>query len=243
MTKNGAMFEKISVAPTLSDQVSQALLARIESGQLRAGEKLPPEATLAPEFGVSRTVVREAISRLKHGGLLESRQGSGVFVSLQPAISPLKIEDSVIESREALLQIVELRRAIESETAALAAQRRSKAQLAEIEVAFRAIDAEVAGGGDGVAADVAFHRAIAQATRNPYFLKTLEFLTQYLTSATRMTRANEARRIEFMRQVREEHGAIVEAIRRRDAVAARNAAATHMFNAAKRLGTTEFQST
>jgi DNA-binding FadR family transcriptional regulator len=57
-----------------------------------------------------------------------------------------------------------------------------------------------------------------------------------------MTRANEARRIEFMRQVREEHSAIVEAIRRRDSVAARNAAATHMFNAAKRLGTTEFQS-
>jgi GntR family transcriptional regulator, transcriptional repressor for pyruvate dehydrogenase complex len=237
------MFEKISVAPTLSDQVSQALLARIESGRLKAGEKLPPEAILAPEFGVSRTVVREAISRLKHGGLLESRQGSGVFVSLQPTISPLKIDDSVIESREALLQIVELRRAIESETAALAAQRRSKAQLAEIELAFRAIDAEVAAGGDGVAADVGFHRAIARATGNPYFLKTLEFLSQYLTSATRLTRANEARRIEFMRQVREEHSAIVEAIRRRDAAAARNAAATHMFNAAKRLGTTEFQST
>ena len=166
-----------------------------------------------------------------------------IVPTIKPAISPLKIDDSVIESREGLLQIVELRRAIESETAALAAQRRSKVQLAEIEVAFRAIDAEVAAGGDGVAADVAFHRAIAQATRNPYFLKTLEFLTQYLTSGTRMTRANEARRIEFMRQVREEHSVIVEAIRRRDAVAARNAAATHMFNVAKRLGSTEFQST
>jgi GntR family transcriptional regulator, transcriptional repressor for pyruvate dehydrogenase complex len=242
MEDSGPMFEKISVAPTLSDRVSQALLARIESGQLKAGEKLPAEAVLAPEFGVSRTVVREAISRLKHGGLLESRQGSGVFVSLRPAISPLKIDDSVIESREALLQIVELRRAIESETAALAAQRRSKKQLAEIEAAFRAIDTEVAAGGDGVAADVGFHRAIAEATRNPYFLKTLEFLTQYLTAATRMTRANEARRVEFMRQVREEHGVIIGAIRRRDAVAARNAATTHMFNAAKRLGTAEFQS-
>ena len=61
------MFEKVSVSPTLSDQVAQALLARIESGQLKAGEKLPSEVVLAPEFGVSRTVVREAISRLKHG--------------------------------------------------------------------------------------------------------------------------------------------------------------------------------
>src|SRR5262245_57938021 len=73
------MFQKVSIAPRLSDQVAQALLARIESGQLKPGEKLPAEAMLAPEFGVSRTVVREAISRLKHGGLLESRQGSGVF--------------------------------------------------------------------------------------------------------------------------------------------------------------------
>ena len=237
------MFEKVSVAPTLSDQVAQALLARIESGLLKSGEKLPPEAVLAPEFGVSRTVVREAISRLKHGGLLESRQGSGVFVSLQPATSPLRIDDSVIESREAVLQIVELRRAIESETAALAAQRRSSSQLAEIEAALHAIDAEVAAGGDGVASDVGFHRAIAQATGNPYFLKTIEFLTQYLKAATRLTRANEARRIEFMRQVRDEHSVITEAIRRRDAVAARNAAAAHMFNAARRLATAEFQST
>jgi GntR family transcriptional regulator, transcriptional repressor for pyruvate dehydrogenase complex len=237
-----SMFEKVSAAPTLSDQVAQALLARIESGQLKPGEKLPPEAVLSPEFGVSRTVVREAISRLKQGGLLESRQGSGVFVSLKPAVSPLKIDDSVIESREAVLQIVELRRAIESEAAAVAAQRRSSSQLAEIETAFHAIDAEVAAGGDGVEADVGFHRAIARATGNRYFLKTLEFLSQYLTAATRMTRANEARRIEFMRQVRDEHNVIVEAIRRQDAMAARNAAAAHMFNAARRLATAEFQS-
>jgi GntR family transcriptional regulator, transcriptional repressor for pyruvate dehydrogenase complex len=243
MAGSTRMFEKVSVAPTLSDQVAQALLARIESGQLKAGEKLPPEAVLAPEFGVSRTVVREAISRLKHGGLLESRQGSGVFVSLQPPMNPLKIDDSAMESREAVLQIVELRRAIESETAALAAQRCSGEQLAEIEAAFRAIDADVAAGGDGVAADVEFHRKIAQATGNPFFLKTLEFLSQYLTAATSMTRANEARRLEFMRQVRDEHSVVVEAIRRHDAVAARNAAAAHMFNAARRLATAEFEST
>ena len=72
------MFEKVSLAPTLSDQVTEVLLSRIESGQLKPGEKLPPEVVLAPEFGVSRTVIREAISRLKHEGLVESRQGSGV---------------------------------------------------------------------------------------------------------------------------------------------------------------------
>ena len=235
------MFEKVTLAPSLSDQVTEALLARIESGQLKPGEKLPPEAVLAPEFGVSRTVVREAISRLKHEGLVESRQGSGVFVSLQPAITSLKIDDSVLESRESILQIVELRRAIESETAALAAQRRSGAQLTEMETALYAIDKEVSAGGDGVEADVAFHRSIAQATGNPFFLKTINFLAQYLKAATRMTRGNEARRVEFMRQVREEHGAIIAAIRDRDALRARNAAATHMFNAARRLSVAELE--
>jgi GntR family transcriptional regulator, transcriptional repressor for pyruvate dehydrogenase complex len=235
------MFNKIDLAPTLSDQVTEALLGRIESGQLKPGEKLPPEVVLAPEFGVSRTVVREAISRLKQEGLVESRQGSGVFVRLKPAINPLKIDDSVLESRESVLQIVELRRAIESEAAALAAQRRSRSQLTEIETALHAIDNEVSAGGDGVDADVAFHRSIAQATGNPFFLKTINFLAQYLKAATRATRANEARRVEFMRQVREEHHAILGSIRERDAVSARNAAATHMFNAARRLATAEFQ--
>jgi GntR family transcriptional regulator, transcriptional repressor for pyruvate dehydrogenase complex len=235
------MFEQVSSAPTLSDQVTNALLARIESGQIKPGEKLPPEVVLAPEFGVSRTVVREAISRLKQEGLVESHQGSGVFVRPQAALSPLKIDNSVIESRESVLQIVELRRAIESEAAAMAAQRRSKSQLASMETSLRAIDAEVSAGGDGVVADIEFHRSIAQATGNPFFLKTIDFLTQYLKVATRMTRANEARRVEFMRQVRDEHSAIIEAIRRRDAPAARNAAAAHMFNAARRLATAEFQ--
>lgn len=229
------MFERISVNPTLSDQVAQALFARIESGRLKPGDKLPAEAVLGPEFGVSRTVLREAISRLKQEGLLESRQGSGVFVSAQAGMKPLKIDASVSDSRDEVLQIVEVRRALDSEVAALAAHRRSEAQLAEIERAFETIDADVAAGGDGVATDIAFHRTIAQATSNPFFLQTVEFLSQYVMRAVRVTRANEALRVEFMRQVRNEHRAIVDAIRQQDAVAARNAAETHMFNAARRL--------
>jgi GntR family transcriptional repressor for pyruvate dehydrogenase complex len=236
------MFKKVAVAPTLSDQVAQALLARIESGRLKPGAKLPSEAMLAPEFGVSRTVVREAISRLKHAGLLESRQGSGVFVTIEAVIKPLKIDASATDSREAVLQIVELRRAIESEVAAVAAQRRSSSDLEAITKAFQAIDEDVAAGGDGVAPDVAFHRTIAQVTGNPYFLKTLDFLSQYLTAATRVTRANEAQRLEFVRQVRDEHKAIIQAIRQRDPMAARNAAAAHMFNAARRLASADFGS-
>ena len=106
---------------------------------------------------------------------------------------------------------------------------------AGIDAALARLDAEVAAGGDGVEADVGFHRAIAEATGNPYFLKTLAFLSQYLETATRVTRTNEARREDFSRQVREEHQAIVAAIRAGDPDAARNAAQNHMYNAARRL--------
>ena len=233
-SKKKFMFQKIPVQ-ALSDTVAQQLIEKIDQGQFPRGSKLPTEAVLAQEFGVSRTVVREAISRLKHEGLVEPRQGSGVFVTEQAGIKPLRIDYTETSSPEAVLQIVELRRAIEAEVAALAAKRRNKKDLVAIEAALAGIGQDVAAGGDGVAADVAFHRALAKATRNPYFIKTLEFLSQYLEAATTVTRNNEARHEDFARQVREEHEAIVAAIRDGDEMAARSAAQTHMFNAARRL--------
>ena len=106
--------------------------------------------------------------------------------------------------------------------------------MADIDDALRRIDDAVAEGRDGVAEDVAFHRTIAAVTGNPYFLKTLQFLNQYLEAGVKVTRRNEATR-EDSRQVREEHAAIADAIRARDPMAARNAARTHMYNAARRL--------
>lgn len=228
------MFQKIP-AQALSDSVARQLLDNIDAGAFPRGSKLPTEAVLAQQFGVSRTVVREAIARLKHEGVVEPRQGSGVFVTEQAGIKPLRIDYTEVSSPDAVLQIVELRRAIEAEVAAQAAKRRSAEDLQAIEAALVQIGVDVAAGGDGVAADVAFHRALAQATRNPYFIKTLEFLSQYLEAATAVTRGNEARYEDFSRQVREEHEAIVAAIRAGDEMAARNAAQTHMFNAARRL--------
>src|SRR5438093_1177931 len=83
-----SMFQKIPVQ-ALSDTVARQLLEKIDLGAFPRGGKLPTEAVLAQEFGVSRTVVREALSRLKHEGLVEPRQGSGVFVTEQAGIKPL----------------------------------------------------------------------------------------------------------------------------------------------------------
>jgi len=234
MANQHDMFEKIPNR-ALSDTVAQQLLAQIDKGTFARGGRLPTEAVLAQEFGVSRTVIREAISRLKNEGVVEPRQGSGVYVSAHGAIRPLRIDYAEAMEGSSVLHILAVRRAIEAEVAAEAAMRRTDADMMAIDAALRKIDEAVAEGRDGVAEDVAFHRAIASVTGNPYFLKTLTFLNQYLEAGTVVTRRNEALREDFSRQVRDEHAAIAAAIRAGDPMAARNAAQTHMYNAARRL--------
>src|ERR1700692_3828441 len=228
------MFEKIPTR-ALSDTVAQQLLTQIDKGTFARGGKLPTEAVLAEQFGVSRTVIREAISRLKNEGVVEPRQGSGVFVAAHGAIRPLRIDYAEAVQGGGILLILAVRRAIESEVAAGAAMRRTDADMALIDAALAKIDEAVAEGHDGVAEDVAFHRAIAVVTGNPYFLKTLTFLNQYSEAGTVVTRRNEALREDFSQQVCAEHAAVVAAIRAGDPIAARQAAQTHMYNAARRL--------
>ena len=228
-------FSPVTSGARLSDQVAEQLAAEIRRGGLAPGDKLPTEARLVEQFGVSRTVVRETVSRLKSLGLVDSRQGSGVFVQALAAFAPLNFESRHTASQEAVVQMVEVRRALEAEVAALAAQRRTRTDMRRIHAAVKALDSAVQSGGNGVAEDVQFHRAIAVAARNPFLLQTLEYLGQFLHGATQVTRANEARRLDFAQQVQHEHAAIVQALEAGDAEAARQAAAGHMGNAIVRI--------
>ena len=232
-------FTPVSSGARLSDQVADQLAAEIRRGGLAPGDKLPTEARLVEQFGVSRTVVREAVSRLKSLGLVDSRQGSGVFVRPPSSFAPLNFEAQHAASQEAVIQMVEVRRALEAEVAALAAQRRTAADMRRIQAAVQALDAAVQRGGDGVSEDVQFHRAIADAAGNPFLNQTLEYLGQFLHGATQVTRANEARRLDFAEQVRGEHAAIVAAVQAGNAQAAREAAAGHMDNAIGRIRSAE----
>lgn len=229
-----ASFKPVLPGAYLSDQVADVMATKIRAGRLTAGDKLPTEATLVDQFSVSRTVVREALSRLKSLGLVESRQGSGVFVK-EIGFSPLNFDTKSVASRQAVIQMVEVRRALEAEVAALAAQRRTKADIKHIHQSIAQLDKAVLAGGDGVDEDVQYHLAIAEAARNPFLLGTLQYLGQFLQGATRVTRANEARRDDFARQVRDEHAVIGQAIEAGDAEAARKAAALHMDNAIVRI--------
>ena len=223
------------VTEHLSDRLAALLVGRIESAQLRPGDRLPTEQQLALAHGVSRTVVREAMHQLKSRRLVVSRQGSGVFVAPTPAHQPLAFDPAVLGSLRSVVHVVEVRRVLEAEIAALAAERATRAQVAAMRRALKAIDVAAAAGHDGVAEDLAFHRAIGEATGNPQFRLLLGFLEQYLREGMRITRGNEARRRDFMEAVRLEHAAIIEAIAARDPVVARHRAREHLIQSERRL--------
>jgi GntR family transcriptional regulator, transcriptional repressor for pyruvate dehydrogenase complex len=223
------------VAQRLSDRLADRLIAQIQSGALKPGDRLPTELQLASAHGVSRTVVREAVHQLKSRQLLVSRQGSGSYVAQPPATLALDFDAGVLGSIEAVVQVREVRRALEGEIASLAAERATRAQVAAMRAALQKLDRAVAAGGDGVDEDLAFHRSMAEATGNPQFTRLLAFLEQYLHDAMRVTRANEARRPDYMDAVRDEHHAIVEAIASGDPAAARRKALRHMLQGERRL--------
>ena len=223
------------VTERLSDRLAALLGGQIDAGALRPGDRLPTEAQLALAHGVSRTVVREAVHQLKSRDRVVSKQGSGVFVTAPPLNRPLAFDPQVLGSVQAVTHVVEVRRALEGEIAALTAERATRGQVAAMRRALKAIDAAAAAGHDGVAEDLAFHRTIGEATGNPQFSLVLGFLEQYLREGMRITRGNEARRADFMDAVRREHRAIVDAIATRDPAAARRRAREHMLHSEQRL--------
>ena len=226
-------------AETLADRVTEMLTQQIRSGSYPINARLPTEQFMTQEYGVSRTVVREAISRLKSEGLVETRQGSGTVVLDPKPTEAFRLGLPDDNPARGVLRIIELRRGIEAEMAALAAERRNETQMAQIDHALEAIDIAVGRGGDGVIEDLEFHIAISRATGNPHYTELLGLLTRALQDAIRVTRGNEARRSDLANDVRAEHEAIRAAIQNRDVDAARAAAFRHMQNTARRIETVD----
>ncbi|NQE47728.1 MULTISPECIES: FadR/GntR family transcriptional regulator [Herbaspirillum] len=223
---------------TLADHVTSVLAQQIRSGEFAPDARLPSEMELTERFAVSRTVIREAISRLKSEGLVGSRRGSGTVVLPVSPATPFRLDLKVDDGRDsiqAVLRVIELRRGVEGEMAALAAQRRTRAQNLAIQQALRDIDAAAAAGRDGVQEDFAFHAAISNASHNPLYTSLVQFLSQFLHAAIRVARMNEARSSEFVQQVRAEHAAMAQAISEGNAEAARAAALRHMEHSAQRI--------
>ncbi|MRW87914.1 FCD domain-containing protein [Pseudoduganella sp. FT26W] len=219
-------------AGTLGERVAAALRKKIRDDALAVGTRLPSEQAMASHFQVSRNIVREAIALLKKEGILDTRKGSGAFVHRLP-----EAESDALTARsiESLLNLIEVRRGLEGETAALAALRRTPGQLLELERALQSIEVAVANGQDGVAEDFRFHLLIAQATGNSAWSTLVEMFAAPIRSAVQVTRANEARRAELAEQVLNEHRQILAAISAGSPEQARAAAIEHMQQAANRV--------
>lgn len=216
----------------LTATVKAALRDRIVSGTVRPGDKLPTERALIAEFGVSRTVIREAVAGLQADGLVEPRQGAGVFVLERPegdghGLSLLSQDWRKISS---ILEALELRTAVEIEAAGLAAERRSPAQDAKIGEALDAIGARIARGESAEEADFAFHLAIAEATNNRYYREFLTFLGTRTIPRAQFARRDGAAPVAMERllQFQDEHRAIAEAIAAGDPERARDAMRVHL---------------
>lgn len=215
----------------LAQGVVESITASITGGQLKPGDKLPTESVIMEMHGVSRTVVREAISHLQAAGLVQTKHGIGTFV-LEPQPAALRISPDTVRTIGDVLAILELRISLETEAAWLAAARRSDAQLAAMGEALKRI---LEGG--SVEADVQFHLLIAQATNNRYFV---DILTDLGTTIIPRARVNSAQLAHddpahYLERVNREHENIYNAIARQDQEGARAAMRTHLSNSRERL--------
>ena len=143
----------------------ERIAGEIRSGRLAPGARLPTEQELMAAMGVSRTVVREAVAALRAEGLVTTRQGSGAFVAADASRVPFRIDPDGLSSIGDVLEVMELRLAIEVEAAALAAERITPERLRPIARALRAIEAAIRRGEGAVNEDFAFHRADCRGLR------------------------------------------------------------------------------
>lgn len=221
---------------SLAHDVVDALGRRIRDGSLVPGEKLPTEAAIMEEFGVSRTVVREAISRLQAASLVETRHGVGTFVVGLGDAATFRISPEQVGTLHDVIEVLELRIAVETESAGLAALRRTEENLGSLRSALAAFNAAVEQGRDAVGPDFQFHLEIARATQNHHFLDLMATLGGTMIPRARLeppgplTPEREA----YLRRVNTEHENIVDAIARQDPDGARAAMRTHLANSRER---------
>lgn len=214
---------------SLVKELVTKLRASIQGGDFPVGSKLPSEATLTEKHAVSRTVVREAVAALRSEGLVEPRQGAGVFVIAAQSKFPLPFEAVDAEKLSSLVEMMEFRIAVESEAAALAAARCSPAQAAKIFEALEALDQAAADGQPTGPLDLEFHLTIARAANNPRFVEFLELLGNNAIPRARIAGRVEAQANgDYYAQLSLEHRRIADAIMARDQQEARDAMHLHL---------------
>jgi GntR family transcriptional regulator, transcriptional repressor for pyruvate dehydrogenase complex len=207
---------------SLASKISAALRQDLVSGVFRPGDRLPSESALTRDYAVSRTVVREAIAILRADGLVEARKGAGVFALEVQRETERPFNDLATRRISSVIELLELRTVFEVESAALAALRRSAAQIEEILDAHRIVGQCLSDGAPTRDADFNLHFAIAEATQNRRFPEFLQLIrTGIIPRGDLQGEAPGARPKDYNLHLQEEHGSIVDAIIEGDADAAR----------------------
>lgn len=219
---------------SLSEQVTKTLQEEILGGKYLPGIQLPSGKDLAELFGVSITVIREALSRLKAEGLIASRQGKGVFVSQDHKARPFRLGITNI-TRQSLSDVIELRIGVEVEAAGLAAERRGASDLKIMAACLKAMKPASKPSKEALSADIEFHRAIAMATRNQMIISFIEFLEPILQETMAVARANSSQRAEFELASFQEHHEVYEAIKEKDKERAKAAMRVNLEGGLRRL--------
>lgn len=224
------MPQKVQGGRNLTQETTAALRAKIAAGPMKTGDRLPTEKELEAEFGVSRTVIREAVAVLKADGLVEPRRGAGIFVRDPNGTRNKGMPDFLAGDAHSTLDLLELRMAVEVEAAGLAATRRSLSQDARIRENMHQFEHAVENGDSSVALDAAFHLAIAQGTNNELFSAFLNSLGKSSIPRSTLTEQDHERLIDksYLERVNKEHRAIADAISAGDADTARRAMRDHL---------------
>ena len=222
----------------LVNEVMESLASSIREGLIKPGDKLPTESEIVVRFDVSRTVVREAISRLQANRLVETRHGVGTFaLAPAPDHGNFRITDVDFDTVSDVIALLELRISLETEAAGLAAQRRSDHNLVAMQDMLNAFAGAIEAESDAVPSDFQFHMEVASATGNRHFADLMNYLGTMIIPRARVNTPNRAPegRLLYLRRVHGEHESIFSAIRNQDTDAARAAMRTHLANSKDRL--------
>jgi len=234
-TNDSAVLRREASGPTrLSDAIYDGIVTLIARGDFALNSRLPSEVRLSEMFDASRPVVREALARLREDGLIVSRQGSGSYVRRQP--DPAVLDLAPVGSIADVQRCFEFRAGLEPVAAGLAALRWEPADMDKIDACMTALERCVMAGTIGTEEDSRLHQAIADATHNSYHSSIQRQLRQHILAGMNITRSLSLRRTQRRVQlVQDEHVAIVEAIRRRDAEGASEQMRRHILNARRRM--------
>ena len=170
----------------LVNEIVDSLAASIREGRMQPGEKLPTESEIMVRFDVSRTVVRESLSRLQASSLVETRHGIGTFVLAQHDAGNFKITAEDFATIDDVISVLELRISLETEAAGLAALRRTDDNLKSMEIALQAFQDSIDSDSDAVPPDFQFHMEVARSTGNRHFADLMTYLGTMIIPRTRV---------------------------------------------------------